>query len=162
MEPKVQRYNYDIWEGISYKIVLNRPVGDRIVDLMFEGKPVDMDAEYEVVLNNYRAGGGGGYSMFTNKPVVKEVLIEMAELMSNYLLEKKEIESTLDNNWGAYVEMEYTVSAGDMLESIASKLGVRVEELKRWNNISGDVKAGDVLKYYVPYFEYLKLMQKAS
>ncbi|SHN58624.1 5'-nucleotidase C-terminal domain-containing protein [Fervidobacterium gondwanense] len=162
VEPKVQRYNYDIWEGISYKIVLNRPVGDRIVDLMFEGKPVDMDAEYEVVLNNYRAGGGGGYSMFTNKPVVKEVLIEMAELMSNYLLEKKEIESTLDNNWGAYVEMEYTVSAGDMLESIASKLGVRVEELKRWNNISGDVKAGDVLKYYVPYFEYLKLMQKAS
>ncbi|MGQ9855185.1 MAG: 5'-nucleotidase C-terminal domain-containing protein [Fervidobacterium sp.] len=162
IEPKVQRYNYDIWEGISYKIVLNRPVGDRIVDLMFEGKPVDMEAEYEVVLNNYRAGGGGGYSMFTNKPVVKEVLIEMAELMSNYLLEKKEIEATLDNNWGAYVEMEYSVNAGDTLESIASKLGVSIEELRRWNNVSGDVKAGDVLKYYVPYFEYLKFMQKAS
>ncbi len=161
IEPKVQRYNYDMWEGISYKIVLNRPKGDRIVDLMFDGKPIDMDAEYEVALNNYRAGGGGGYTMFTGKPVVREVLIEMAELMSNYVLERKEIEATLDNNWGAFVEMSYTVQSGDTLESVAAKLGVGMEELKRWNNIS-DIKAGDVLKYYIPYFEYMKSMQKAS
>lgn len=161
IEPKVQRYNYDMWEGISYKIVLNRPKGDRIVDLMFEGKPIDMDAEYEIVLNNYRAGGGGGYEMFKGKPVVREILIEMAELMSNYVLEKKEIEATLDNNWGAYVEMNYTVQSEETIETVASKLGVSVEDLKRWNNVR-EVKPGDVLKYYVPYFEYLELMQKAS
>ena len=161
IEPKVQRYNYDMWEGISYKIVLNRPKGDRIVDLMFEGKPLDMDAEYEVVLNNYRAGGGGGYDMFKDKPVVREVLIEMAELMSNYVLEKKEIESTLDNNWGTFVEMEYNVQSGETLESISAKLSVPIDDLKRWNNIE-EVKGGEVLKYYIPYFEYLKLMQKAS
>jgi len=40
-------------------------------------------------LNNYRAGGGGGYEMFKGKPVVREVLIEMAELMSNYVLERR-------------------------------------------------------------------------
>jgi 2',3'-cyclic-nucleotide 2'-phosphodiesterase/3'-nucleotidase len=161
IEPKVQRYNYDMWEGISYKIVLNRPKGDRIVDLTFEGKPLDMDAEYEIVLNNYRAGGGGGYEMFKGKPVVREVLIEMAELMSNYVLEKKEIEATVDNNWGAYIEMTYTVHSGETIESVASKLGILVEDIKRWNNVE-EVKEGDVLKYYVPYFEYLKLMQKAS
>ncbi|MFN3328699.1 MAG: 5'-nucleotidase C-terminal domain-containing protein, partial [Fervidobacterium pennivorans] len=139
----------------------NRPKGDRIVDLTFEGKPLDMDAEYEIVLNNYRAGGGGGYEMFKGKPVVREVLIEMAELMSNYVLEKKEIEATVDNNWGAYIEMTYTVHSGETLESVASKLGIPVEDIKRWNNVE-EVKEGDVLKYYVPYFEYLKLMQKAS
>lgn len=161
VEPKVQRYNYDMWEGISYKIVLNRPTGDRIVDLMFEGKPLDMDGEYEIVLNNYRGAGGGGYSMFNNKPVVKEVLIEMAELMTSYLIEKKEITAMVDNNWGAYVEMVYNVQSGDTLESVAAKLGFTVEDLTRWNNVT-QIKVGDTLKYYVPYFEYLNLQQKAS
>lgn len=161
IEPKVQRYNYDMWEGISYKIVLNRPTGDRIVDLTFEGKPIDMEGEYEVVLNNYRAGGGGGYSMFTGKPVVKEVLIEMAELMSDYIINNKTIKATQDNNWGAYVEMTYTVQAGETLETVAKKLGVSVDDLRRWNNLT-QVKQGDVVKYYIPYFEYIKLQQKAG
>jgi len=161
IEPKVQRYNYDMWEGISYKIVLNRPTGDRIVDLTFEGKPVDMEGEYEIVLNNYRAGGGGGYSMFAGKPVVKEVLIEMAELMSDYIINNKTIKATQDNNWGAYVEMNYTVQSGETLETIAKKLGVPADDLKRWNNIT-QVKQGDNVKYYIPYFEYIKLQQKAG
>ncbi|MGC8954897.1 MAG: 5'-nucleotidase C-terminal domain-containing protein [Fervidobacterium sp.] len=161
VEPKVQRYNYDMWEGISYKIVLNRPTGNRIVDLMFEGKPIDMEGEYEVVLNNYRAGGGGGYSMFQGKPVLREVLIEMAELMSNYVIESKEIKATVDNNWGTYVEMEYTVQQGDTFESIANKLNVDVNDLKRLNNTE-TLTPGVKIKYLVPYFEYLKLMQKAS
>jgi len=99
--------------------------------------------------------------MFKGKPVVREVLIEMAQLMSNYVVKKKEIEATVDNNWGAYIEMTYTVHSGETLESVASKLGIPVEDIKRWNNVE-EVKEGDVLKYYVPYFEYLKLMQKAS
>jgi 2',3'-cyclic-nucleotide 2'-phosphodiesterase/3'-nucleotidase len=161
VEPKVQRYNYDMWEGVSYKIVLNRPTGDRIVDLMFEGESLDMDGEYEIVVNNYRGAGGGGYSMFNNKPVVKEILIEMAELMTSYLIDKKEITATVDNNWGAYVEMVYNVQSGDTLESVAAKLGFTVEDLTRWNNVT-QITAGDTLKYYVPYFEYLNLQQKAS
>jgi len=152
VEPKVQRYNYDMWEGISYKIVLNRPTGDRIVDLMFEGKPLDMDGEYEIVLNNYRGAGGGGYSMFNNKPVVKEVLIEMAELMTSYLIEKKEITAMVDNNWGAYVEMVYNVQSGDTLESVAAKLGFTVEDLTRWNNVTQITARRYNSNTMLPYF----------
>jgi 2',3'-cyclic-nucleotide 2'-phosphodiesterase/3'-nucleotidase len=85
----------------------------------------------------------------------------MAELMTSYLIDKKEITATVDNNWGAYVEMVYNVQSGDTLESVAAKLGFTVEDLTRWSNVT-QITAGDTLKYYVPYFEYLNLQQKAS
>ncbi|HPX97607.1 MAG TPA: 5'-nucleotidase C-terminal domain-containing protein, partial [Thermotogota bacterium] len=62
-------------------------------------KPLQMDGEYEVVLNNYRAGGGGNYPMFQGKPVVKDIMMEVAELLSDYILTMGEIEATVDSNW---------------------------------------------------------------
>ncbi|KAF2961872.1 5'-nucleotidase C-terminal domain-containing protein [Fervidobacterium sp. 2310opik-2] len=163
IEPKPKHYNYDMWEGITYKIVLNRPSGDRIVDLEFEGKPIDMDAEYEIVLNNYRAGGGGGYNMFKGKPVVREVMIEVAELMADYVLENKVIEATVDNNWKAVVQYEYTVKEGDTLESIAKNLGVSTNELIKWNNIKdSNLTPGMKLIYYVSYLDNLFSLKNAS
>ncbi|APB38337.1 bifunctional metallophosphatase/5'-nucleotidase [Heyndrickxia coagulans] len=97
--PKPQHYNYDMWEGIDYVIDLSKPVGKRIVKLEYKGKPVDPAAEYDVVMNNYRAGGGGDYLMFKGKPVVKDVQIDAAELMANYILERKVIRATVDHNW---------------------------------------------------------------
>lgn len=157
IDPKPRHYNYDMWEGISYKIVLNRPSGDRIVDLTFEGKPIEMDSEYEIVLNNYRAGGGGGYEMFKGKPVVKEIMMEVAELMADYILEHKTIEATVDNNWEAVVQFEYVVEEGDNLWNISKMLGVSVEELVRWNNIENPdlIYPGMKLIYYRNYIDTL-------
>jgi len=97
--PKPQHYNYDVWEGIDYTLDISKPVGQRVVKLDYEGKPMAMDKEYDVVLNNYRAGGGGNYLMFQGKPVVKDIMMEVAELMSDYILERGEIEATVDGNW---------------------------------------------------------------
>ena len=97
--PKPQHYNYDVWEGIDYTLDISKPVGQRVVKLNYEGKPMAMDKEYDVVLNNYRAGGGGNYLMFQGKPVVKDIMMEVAELMSDYILERGEIEATVDGNW---------------------------------------------------------------
>ncbi|GLB60421.1 bifunctional metallophosphatase/5'-nucleotidase [Cytobacillus sp. NCCP-133] len=97
--PKPQHYNYDMWEGIQYEIDVSRPKGERVIALQFKGQPVMEDAEYEVVMNNYRAAGGGGYTMFRDKPVVKEILTDMTELIANYLLENKKIMPSLNHNW---------------------------------------------------------------
>ena len=35
-------------------------------------------------MNNYRASGAGGYEFYENCPVVKEILIEMPEVIINY------------------------------------------------------------------------------
>lgn len=55
-------YNFDILQGgISYRIDLTKPAGQRIVDLRHQGRDVQATDPFIVVTNNYRAGGGGGF-----------------------------------------------------------------------------------------------------
>ncbi|HJV46507.1 MAG TPA: bifunctional UDP-sugar hydrolase/5'-nucleotidase [Bacillota bacterium] len=97
--PKPQHYNYDMWEGIEYKINISNPVGERIVHLSYKGQPLDMTKEYDVVMNNYRAGGGGNFFMFRDKHVVADIPTDVSELIANYILERGEIEATVNHNW---------------------------------------------------------------
>ncbi|MGN7174691.1 bifunctional metallophosphatase/5'-nucleotidase [Cytobacillus sp. SAFR-174] len=97
--PKPQHYNYDMWEGIEYKIDVSRPRGSRITELLYKGHPIREDGEYHAVMNNYRAAGGGGYYMFKDKPVVKEILTDMTELLAGYFSEKGKVIPTLNCNW---------------------------------------------------------------
>ena len=97
--PKPQHYNYDMWEGIEYTIDISKPIGERIGKLEIEGKLLDLDKEYDVVMNNYRAGGGGEYLMFQNKPVIKDIPTDVSELIANYILERGTIQATVDGNW---------------------------------------------------------------
>ncbi len=99
MLPKPQPYNYDMWEGITYTLDITRPEGDRVVQLMYKDEPVGMDKEYDVVMNNYRAGGGGNYMMFQGKPVIKDIPIDVSELMADYILQRGTIQATLNQNW---------------------------------------------------------------
>lgn len=98
-DPKPQHYNYDMWEGIEYRLNISRPEGERVTRLEYDGKPIDPKAEYDVVMNNYRAGGGGNYLMFQGKPVVKDIPTDMAELLASYIMERGTIEATLNRNW---------------------------------------------------------------
>lgn len=97
--PKAQHYNYDMWEGIQYEINISRPIGERITKLCYQGQPLDLEKEYEVVMNNYRAAGGGNYFMFQDRPVVKEIPTEVSELLADYILKKEMIIPTLNHNW---------------------------------------------------------------
>ncbi|AEI45387.1 bifunctional metallophosphatase/5'-nucleotidase [Paenibacillus mucilaginosus] len=98
-DPKPQHYNYDMWEGIEYTINISKPVGERIVRLTRQGQPLDPDGEYDVVMNNYRAAGGGNYMMFQGKPVVKDIPTDMAELLAGYIMERGTIQEALNRNW---------------------------------------------------------------
>jgi 2',3'-cyclic-nucleotide 2'-phosphodiesterase/3'-nucleotidase len=97
--PKPQHYNYDMWEGIDYVINISRPEGKRIVKLEYKGESVKLDAHYDVVISNYRAGGGGQYFMYRGKPVIKEVTTDVAELIANYFLQRKVVKATVNHNW---------------------------------------------------------------
>ncbi|MGM0844381.1 MAG: bifunctional metallophosphatase/5'-nucleotidase [Bacillota bacterium] len=97
--PKPQHYNYDMWEGIQYTINMRRAIGTRIENLEYEGQPVDMDGKYEVVMNNYRAGGGGEYPMFKNRPITKSSQIDMTEMLANYFLKHKTVKAAVNHNW---------------------------------------------------------------
>ncbi|MFB7615692.1 bifunctional metallophosphatase/5'-nucleotidase [Kitasatospora sp. NPDC056181] len=63
-------YNYDSVYGLAYDIDIAQPAGSRIVNLTFEGKPVDPAAQFVLAVNNYRANGGGNFPHVAAAPKV--------------------------------------------------------------------------------------------
>jgi len=61
IDPAIPGYNYDIVAGVDYTIDVSRPIGERIVSLTFEGRPVTPTDSFTMALNNYRQTGGGGF-----------------------------------------------------------------------------------------------------
>ena len=97
--PKPQHYNYDMYQGIHYVLDISRPVGQRVVNLTYHDQPIDLEASYEVVANQYRAGGGGNFAMFGQSKVIRENQKDMTELIADYLQAHPQIEATVDNNF---------------------------------------------------------------
>lgn len=97
--PKPQAYNYDMWEGIQYKVDVSKKVGERIVFLEKDGAQIDEEAFYEIVTNAYRAGGGGDYEMFKNKDVVRDITVAMTDLIAEYITTFSPINVSVNHNW---------------------------------------------------------------
>jgi 2',3'-cyclic-nucleotide 2'-phosphodiesterase / 3'-nucleotidase len=62
--PVVADYNWDLYSRIDYGYDLTKPAGSRLTHLRFQGQDVADDQVFRIAVNNYRGGGGGGYSMF--------------------------------------------------------------------------------------------------
>lgn len=99
LQPKAQHYNYDMWAGIEYDIDLSFPVGKRITRLSRNGEELSVNAEYSVVMNSYRAGGGGNFDMFQGKPVLYEGAEDMADLAVGHIQSKGLLTASDDRNW---------------------------------------------------------------
>lgn len=82
--PKLQLYNYDLYSGIDYTFDLHRPVGQRVVQLDYHGQAVQPDQVLTVALNQYRGNGGGDYPMFNPRKIIREVNVDLPELMMTY------------------------------------------------------------------------------
>lgn len=104
VNPKMAGYNYDMAEGIAYKINVRQPVGNRIFDLidLKTGKPLDLNKTYKVAMNSYRATGGGGHmaaAKAQNAPVIFKSDEEIRNLLIDYLKIQKVINIKANNNW---------------------------------------------------------------
>ena len=78
-------FNYDMAEGVDYQIDPSRPEGDRIRNLTWQGKPLTANQKLRIALNNYRAGGSGGYQMFQNAKVVWRSAEDIRDLVDSLL-----------------------------------------------------------------------------
>lgn len=87
----VPGYNYDMVEGVDYGVDLTKPVGERIVGLERDGEPVADDDVFTMAINNYRQGGGGGFSMIAGAPVVHDRQEEIRRLIIDWIAERDTI-----------------------------------------------------------------------
>ncbi|MFF0276457.1 bifunctional metallophosphatase/5'-nucleotidase [Streptomyces sp. NPDC004330] len=79
-------YNYDAVSGLTYDIDIAKPAGSRIVNLSFEGRPLDPAARFVLAVNNYRASGGGAFphvagaqQLWANSDEIRNTIIQWVQ-----------------------------------------------------------------------------------
>ena len=95
-KPKEQHYNYDMFDGIEYTIKVSNPIGKRIISLTRKGKKIKSDDTFTMVLNNYRAAGGGDFKIFKNLEIIKEIPKDVSVIIIEYI-QKNKIIKPIDN-----------------------------------------------------------------
>ena len=92
-------YNFDMAQGIEYDIDLLQPAGQRVKNLRYRGAPLRDDQPLRIALNNYRAAGSAGYSMFRDAKVVWRSGREIRDLMIEYFGAQRTLPVRPDGNW---------------------------------------------------------------
>lgn len=85
LHPKVEHYNYDVYDGISYEMLLSRPVGNRIASVVVGNAPLEDDRLYSLALNSYRATGAGGFTIFQEAKIVQKHPVSYYELVCEFI-----------------------------------------------------------------------------
>jgi 2',3'-cyclic-nucleotide 2'-phosphodiesterase/3'-nucleotidase len=95
----VAGFNFDMAKGVEYEIDLTRPEGSRIRNLRWHGKPLAPDQKLRIAINNYRAAGSAGYSMFAGAKIIWRGQDEIRDMIVHYYTDKKKLPAEPDNNW---------------------------------------------------------------
>lgn len=109
--PEVALFNYDMFQGVNYKVNVAREPGGRIEELVWpDGTPVGDDDVFTLAANNYRANTHllGPNSIFGegDAPTLLEIDVHgdiggLRELIADYVQNAKGgvLSPSCDNNW---------------------------------------------------------------
>lgn len=97
--PKIRAYNYDMFQGVDYKVDVSKPAGERIVDLKFKGELLKDDDTLKLAINNYRYGGLKNMGIISGEPYFESDPKSLRSYIADHIREEKEIEPVIDNNW---------------------------------------------------------------
>lgn len=111
LNPNFQGYSYDVIDGVTYQIdvtkspkyhtngTVNDASSSRIVNLQYNGKPIDPEQEFIILTNNHRANGGSNFPGVKGSKVVVDSADESRQILMDYITEIGEVNPTIDNNW---------------------------------------------------------------
>lgn len=91
IRPMIQHYNFDHFYGIEVTMDLKRPVGDRVVSILFRGEELEENRQLKLCLNSYRASGAGGYEVYADCPLLLDQPTEIVEMIMSYVETHREI-----------------------------------------------------------------------
>jgi 2',3'-cyclic-nucleotide 2'-phosphodiesterase/3'-nucleotidase len=98
-DPELPSYTYDTLEGASYLVDPTAPLGQRVYHLQVGGKPVAPEDSFTLVVNSYRAAGGGGFPFLRDLPRVKVVDRQMVDLLVAYFSQMGGLSPQATENW---------------------------------------------------------------
>ena len=92
-------HHLDHFWGITYIYDITQPLGERVVMAEYEGVPLSEDMDFIVMVDNYRAGGGGGLPNAVPENIVMTWEDEYRPLVVDYLISLNGIMPELVINW---------------------------------------------------------------
>jgi len=102
-------YNFDVIDGVTYEFDVTQPAkydydgktindaANRVVNLQYDGKPIDSKQKFIVVTNNYRASGD--FPGVRNATDSIDYAYENRQAIMDYMIDVGTIDPSADSNW---------------------------------------------------------------
>ena len=98
-DPEFPAYQYDMFAGVDYEIDLSKPKGERIVNVMFKGEPLQDEQVLKLAINNYRYASTLKVLNLVEENHDWESSGSIRDMIVEYIKEHSPVEPQVHDNW---------------------------------------------------------------